>query len=90
MSTNLLSTTAASMAFFVAGSWAIVAGETAKPLPFGERVLLSWTTLGMLAEARGGMVSEEDVVLAAWMYATDDREFRSLCRKMLRALHASQ
>ena len=57
MSENMLTTTAAQMAWFLAGSWAIAAGETAKPrvlyaLNPVDREILAFETLGLSAGGR--------------------------------------
>jgi hypothetical protein len=97
MSLNLLNTTAARMALFLAGSWAVLAGETEKraerelfALAPEEREILAWTALGMIAEARGGYVSEEDIVAAAWTFAISPEEVAPLANELWQVLHDCQ
>ena len=95
MSENMLTTTAAQMAWFLAGSWAIAAGETAKPrvlyaLNPVDREILAFETLGLIAEGQDGFVSEADIVEAAWHWAIADEEVVPMATDLYHALRDCQ
>lgn len=89
---NLTNTIAARMAFFLAGSWALAAGETAKPervvyvLNTADRELLAWEALAVFAEQHDGYVSKNDIVAAAWLWSTSDDEVRLFATDFAHAL----
>ena len=92
---NLVNEVSARMAFFLAGSWAIAAGETAKPrvlyaLNPVDREILAYTALGMIAEAHGGYVEEEDFVAAAWTFAIADEEVVPMATDLWKVLRDCQ
>lgn len=80
MSLNLLNTTAARMAFFLVGSWAIAAGETEKShetlyvLNARDREALGWDALAFIAEQQDWRLSQADIIGAACLWATSDDE----------------
>jgi hypothetical protein len=97
MSLNLLNTTAARMAYFLAGSWAVLAGEPEKRaerelffLAPQEREILAFTALGMIAEAHDGYVNDEDIVAAAWTFATCPEEVVPLATDLWQVLRDCQ
>jgi hypothetical protein len=89
---NLLTEAASRMALFLVGSWAVLADETEKrfALPKVDREILAFTALGMIAEGQDGYVSEQDILLAAWSFATTPDEIRPIALDLYDALRACQ
>jgi hypothetical protein len=89
---NLLTEATARMALFLIGSWTILAGETETlyALPKVDREILAFTALGMIAEGQDGFISEQDILLAAWSFATTPEEIRPIAIDLYDALRACQ
>lgn len=92
---NILNTTAAGMALFLAGSCAVLAGETVKPerefevlyaLAPVDREILAYTALGIIAEDQDGNLSGQDIIGAAWMFAVTPEEIPAIARDLYLAL----
>jgi hypothetical protein len=83
---------AAKMALVLVKSWNSLAGETETlyVLNKADREILAFAALGIIAEHQDGFVSEQDILLAAWSFATSPEEIRPIALDLYDALRACQ